>query len=93
MQQAYQIARDKLNLSKEKNKKSYDKSLNKKSFDVGETVLLLDENVRRGRSRSLVPKWVGPYTIIDKIGEINYKVKMGRNEKVIHGDKLKCFYD
>ena len=71
MQQAYQIARDKLNLYKEKNKKSYDQSLNKKSFDVGEKVLLLDENVRRGRLRLLVTKWVGPYTFIDKIGENN----------------------
>lgn len=93
MRQCFEIARQKLDLSKAKNKKIYDKKLNVKDFNVGEQVLMLSEGSRQGRSKAFGPRWLGPYVVLEKIGEVNYKIKKSRTEMVVHGDKLKAYHE
>lgn len=88
---AYKVVEENLGKGKVVNKNQYDKKAKHIDFKVGQHVKLLAENVRQGRSKSLEPKWLGPYTVIEcKDG--NYKIKMGRKTKVVHGDKLKDYY-
>lgn len=61
-----------------KNKLAHDKNAKPNKFDQGELVKLRAEGVRQERSKHLQPQFLGPYIIIDKINEFNYKIKMGR---------------
>lgn len=92
LKQSFKIAAENLTKTKVTQKKRHDNNLNVPNFQIGDAVLLLNETARQGRSKKLGPQWVGPYTIIDKIGDINFKIKMGKTIKVVHGDKLKNFY-
>lgn len=93
LQNIYQTVRNNLIQNKEKNKRIYDRKTKNVSFSVGEKVQLLVENFKEGRSRKLQPKWCGPYTILEVVGETDYKIQMGRSKKVVHGNKLKSYYD
>lgn len=57
MRETFEIARENLDLMKEKNKKIYDKSLNQAKFKAGELVQLINEAVRQGHSMKLGPQW------------------------------------
>lgn len=89
----FEVAKENLKLAKEKQKLQVDKKLKVVDFNIGDQVQLLNETVRQGRSRKLGPQWNGPYTIVDKIGDVNYSIKMGRKSKIVHGNKLKHYYD
>lgn len=89
---AFRVAKENLENAKVKQKNQVDKKTKQVDFKVGDQVQLLNEAVRQGRSKKLGPQWNGPYTIIEKIGEVNYKIKMGRKEKIVHGNKLKFYY-
>lgn len=93
MRKCFEIAREKLELSKIKNKEIYDKKLNVKDFVVGEQVLMLSEGSRQGRSKAFGPRWLGPYTVLEKVGDVNFRIKKSREEVIVHGDKLKAYHD
>jgi len=93
MRQCFEIARQKLDLSKVKNKEIYDRKLNVKDFSVGEQVFLLCEGARQGRSKAFGPRWLGPYVVLEKIGDVNFKIKKSREEVIVHGDKLKAYHE
>lgn len=93
LQTAFQLAKRNLEQTKEQRKERYDRTAQNKTFDVGEEVQLLNETARQGRSKKFGPQWLGPYHVLEKIGDVNYKIKMGRTTKVVHGNKLKSYYD
>lgn len=93
LQNSYDIVRRNLVKGKEKNKTYYDRSTNLVVFQVGEQVQLLNENARQGRSKKLGPQWNGPYTVVRKVSEANYEIAKGRKSLIVHGDKLKSYYD
>lgn len=93
IQQSCAKAREHLISRKEAYKRNYDKSVNPKIFRVGDDVQLLNDFVRQGRSKKLGLQWLGPYEVIEKLGDRNYRIKMGRTSKVVHGDKLKSYFD
>lgn len=93
MKQCFEVAREKLDLTKVKNKIIYDKKLNMKDFHVGEQVLMLSEGSRQGRSKAFGPRWLGPYTVLEKIGDVNFRIKKSRTKVIVHGDKLKTYHD
>jgi len=88
-----QLAKDHLQEEKFKAKLQYDKGVNKKIFKIGDKVLLLDETVRRGRSKKLESQWVGPYTIIAKFSDVNYEIKRARKTIRVHANRLKLFIE
>lgn len=91
--QSYKIVRENLIKGKNHNKEYYDKTLNEVTFKVGDQVQLLNENVRQGRSKKLGPQWIGPYVVTNTIGDTNYEISKGRKTMIVHGDKLKNYYD
>ncbi|KAL0098788.1 hypothetical protein PUN28_020735 [Cardiocondyla obscurior] len=81
------LAKEHAKEEKLKAKINFDIRTNPKSFKVGDSVLLHDETVRRGRSKKLDKQWVGPYVIIEKHGEINYTIKKGRKTIRVHANR------
>ena len=69
-------------------------------FQVGQEVLLKISPIkgvsRVGNKRKLRPRYVGPFTIMKKIGEVAYKLalppEMSRIHDVFHVSQLKKFY-
>ena len=93
LQYSNQLARENLFQSKISSKENYDKRNLVRNFNVGDKVLLFDESVRRGRSKKLSSLWIGPYTIIKKLSDVNYSIQKGKHKQTIHANRLKHFYD
>jgi hypothetical protein len=55
LQTAQQTARERLIKAKHKSKEYYDKHSEERPIKIGDKVLLYDETIRRGRSRTLFP--------------------------------------
>lgn len=90
---AHQVAKENLKEEKIKAKTYYDKKARKNTFKTGNKVLLYDETLRRGRSKKLDALWTGPYTIIEKKSNVNYKIKKGRKTMLVHANRIKHFIE
>jgi hypothetical protein len=93
MREAYKLARENLDKTKEITKNSYDKNLNVVNFKIGDKILVLNESKKITRNSKFSDEWIGPYTILDDLGNNLFKVKIGRKITNIHGDKLKIYKD
>ena len=62
------------------------------NYEIGQLVFLTNDKAKRGPYSKFAPKWIGPYRIIDKISDVNFKIKpiYGRGkEQVVHVNRLK----
>ena len=50
--------------------------------------------IKQGRMKKLSSLWRGPYTILDKIGSLTYRVQLIGSAKilVVHRNRLKIYY-
>jgi len=74
-----------------KSQEHYDKTAGSTKLQAGDRVLLVDETVRRGRSRKLSAQSVGPFTII-YIDKVNATIATGHKSTKININRLKLFY-
>jgi hypothetical protein len=74
-----------------RSKRDYDKKAVQLTLKVGDKVLLFDESVRRGRSKKLGAKWIGPYVVLAVEG-VNATIKRGRDAVKVHINRVKPFY-
>jgi len=88
-----QLAKTHLNKAKIKAKSHADKTTNVRTFKIGDKVLLQDETLRRGRSKKLDAPWTGPYRIVEKISDVNYKIQIKRKTACVHANRLKLFIE
>lgn len=79
--------------SKFKNKIHYDKRVNPVDFTPNEQVMIIAENVRRGRSAKLDKQYLGPYRVVKKVDNVNYEIVMNGHKQTVHGNRLKKFYE
>ena len=91
MQSAHEVARQRLMAGKKRSKEYYDKESEPFEFQVGQTVLLFDETVRRGRSKKLSSQYVGPYEVLAVEGVI-VAIKRGRTTQKVHVNRIRPFY-
>ena len=92
LEEAYGLVRKKLQTAHEIQKAYYDKKVHGKSFAEGDLVWLFSPAVPRGQSKKLHHPWSGPYRIIEKMSECDYKIKKltGRKTvRVVHFNRLK----
>jgi hypothetical protein len=86
------MARNNLELQKERSKEYHDRNVNTPLFSVGDKVLLYDKKIRRGRSAKLSPPWIGPYEITD-VDDVNVTLKLPKNRTLkVHANRLKPFF-
>ncbi|XP_052080712.1 uncharacterized protein LOC127718696 [Mytilus californianus] len=75
--------------AKQVQKRYYDKKARSREIEVGTTVLVL---LPTSESK-LLAQWKGPYVVTDKVGPVDYKVKVRGKEKVYHVNMLKTWYE
>ena len=77
-------------------KERYDKDSNQKSFSIGDLVWVHFPEVMVGGSRKFFLNWSGPYIVIEKVSNINYRVAHAHNSEPlrneIHLNRMKRFY-
>ena len=67
------------------------------SFEKGDEVLLLTKNItlKHPGTRKLLPRWIGPFTILGRVGKVAYHIdlpeSMNRIHPVFHVSKLKPY--
>ena len=88
MAQMSQIVGEREKLAKAKMKEFFDRTAKLKVFEVGDLVLVR----KPGLKKKLGDSWDGPYEILEKISDLNYKIKTpggSRRSKVLHVNMLK----
>jgi hypothetical protein len=92
LQYSHEAAHVALINSKEISKKYYDQKQNTVKFREGDLVLLLQQNVRRDRSKKLSSPWIGPYTVLEVSG-VNCILRSGTKRRTfkVHSNRLKLF--
>ena len=88
------IVKENLEDSKVKMKKSYDKKSTTVNYKVGLLVWLYVAVMPM--TAKFITRWHGPYRIISKEGEVNFKLRRVANDVIlplaVHPDRLKSFY-
>lgn len=90
MKQCTELAKEKEKVEKHKQKVFYDRKSRTRQYEVGDKVLvLLPSNTSK-----LLAQWKGPFEITEKVGNVDYRVKVKRyKETVFHVNMLKKWYD
>lgn len=89
---AYNIVRGTLGNVQQRQKTLYDKKIHGKPYNVGDRVWLFSTVIPNDGHRKLHHPWTGPYIIIEKLSDANYKIRrVGVRDKtlVVHFDRLK----
>jgi hypothetical protein len=87
LQDTCELAHEELKRAKLKQKTYYDRKTKKRSFRIGDSVLLLlptDNN-------KLLMKWKGPYSVVEKVSENDYKINIDGRCKTFHANMLKLY--
>ena len=82
---------EKLNISKDKMKKEYDKNTRVYDYDVGNKVWLKVKHYKSGETRNLSPRRTGPWTVLQKLPNgVNFEIKndITREKKIVHHDRM-----
>jgi ribosomal protein L21E len=84
-------------LAHRRQKSLYDRTRHGESYRVGDRVWLHPRPAhKRGTSPKLHKPWFGPFVVVIKLSEVNYKIQLenGQNTFVVHFDRLKpCLSD
>jgi len=84
-------------LAAQNRQKSYaDTKRREISFDVGTQVLLNTSNIKLKMpgARKLLPRWIGPFKVVKKVGKVAYKLELPETLKihdVFHISLLKSY--
>ncbi|XP_070546257.1 uncharacterized protein [Ptychodera flava] len=89
----HNIARKTLKTDQERMKRDYDLRINTKAYDLGDCVYILDTATIKGKCRKLSPPWKGPGIVVEKLTPYLYRVKIKRQETVVHHDRMKLCKD
>ena len=81
--------------SHQRNKKRYDKHGLFSPYSIGDLIWLHVPAVKPGRTKKFALQWRGPYTVIDKLSDTNYRIQLvGSSAKslVVHHNRMKLCY-
>jgi len=73
-------------------KQAYDRRRRHLQFTVGDHMWLSTEHINLAGSRKLKPRFIGPFTITEQVGQLAYRLALPPNLKihnVFHVDRLK----
>ncbi|RNA38462.1 Retrovirus-related Pol poly from transposon [Brachionus plicatilis] len=68
-----------------------DRNVRPADYTVGDRVWLLNDAKKKGVSKKLSRRWTGPYTVIEKMSDINYRIPPDSKgkKKLVHVNRLK----
>ena len=94
---ALRQARENLTKAQKRQADSHDQHRRSVSFAVGDRVMLSTGNLQLRAPRKLKPRWIGPFTVLEKLGEVNYRLllppELKRLHNVFHVSHLKAWKD
>ena len=82
--EAYRGVREKLAASHARRKNYYDQKVHGQPFAVGDLVWLHSVVVPRGKSKKLHHPWIGPFRVLTKLSESDYRVKKLSGNRRVH---------
>lgn len=87
---AHHFAREQLQAAGVRQKRNYDLRARGRHFIAGELVWIFSPKRKRGRCPKLDSHWLGPCQVLERIGEVVYRVQLPpRGRKVVlHRDRL-----
>jgi len=91
-QEAFSEARKNITTHQERQVECYNKRIHGHPFTPGTLVWLFNPVVPRGSFRKFHKPWTGPYQVIEKVSENNYRIRRTQRPfkvKVVHFDRLK----
>ncbi|KAK0169463.1 hypothetical protein PV328_012013 [Microctonus aethiopoides] len=75
--------------SKQETKERYDRMVNPQEFQPNDLVWLCKESNSNDRTNTLNIPFEGPFRVIEKVSDVNYKIQKNRKEIVVHANRLK----
>ena len=89
LEETCEIAQEQLKKARKHQRKHYNKRTRVRQMKEGERVLVLLPT----KSNKLLMQWRGPYTIVQKIGEMDYRVDVRGKIKTLHANLLKKYIE
>ena len=97
LKNAYDVIRVNLDVAHKKRKDVKDKHCAETNFRIGDRVWLFNPAVKVGQTKKFSSLWRGPYTVIDRVSPVNYRIGTTSTQivhynrlKLCHGDPEKC---
>lgn len=93
LMEAYQLVRERLRTNHMKEEELYNRKEHGPPLQEGEKVWLFTPAVPKGDSRKFHRPWTGPYRVLKRLSEVNYRIQHLQNYKkqVVHFDRLKPY--
>ena len=93
LDEAYELAREHIGKTAERQKQDHDVRLSQNSFNAGDLVYCLDKTRKKGLSPKLnSDRWQGPFVVVRKINDLLFEIKQNKSKsKVVHHDRLKPY--
>ena len=92
LEEAHELAREHLKTAQKRQKRYHDARGTGNGFGIGDRVWLFNSATKKGESRKLQSPWLGPFVILDKLSDVNYKIGaengLGRKQ-IVHYNRLK----
>ena len=96
LQLARTVAKENVTERQKLMKERYDRNIYSRDFKPGDLVWIHFPEIMVGGSRKFFMNWSGPYIIVEKTSDTNFKVSQAHNSKIlkneIHINRMKPFY-
>ena len=91
LKNAYDVIRVNLDAAQKKRKDVKDKHCSEMNFRIGDRVWLFNPAVRVGQAKKFSSMWRGPYTVIDRVSPVNYRIQLigTTSTQIVHHNRLK----
>ncbi|KAK7108403.1 uncharacterized protein [Littorina saxatilis] len=89
LEDTLKIAQQNLDNSSRRYARAFDRRAVKRNFKIGSRVLLLLPL----KKNKLEMAWEGPYEVVGKVGECDYRLRVGTKEKLYHANLIKEYVE
>ena len=83
------MAQRELGKSQERYKRNFDSRAKARNLEAGNKALILLPT----NQNKLLMQWRGPYEVVEKVGPVDYKLKINGKEKIYHVNMIKQYHD
>ena len=92
LEDAYDIAREHLRESAERQKRHYDVRAYEDPYTEGDLVWIMNKTRKKGKCPKMQDRWIGPLVVEKRLNDVTYRVRVNENsKKVVHYDLLKPY--
>ena len=92
LSEAHYAVREQLNQAHARQKEFYDRKVHGHPYKEGDLVWLFNPTIPPGQSAKLYHPWTGPYNILEKLSDVEYKIEEMFRKKpsnIVHFNRLK----